>query len=210
MSTQDTKLAEALKVLQPAATTILSTRPMDFTDETYVGFQSMLDLPMRDVLRVYEGTNKFLVDVRGKVAWSPRQSRAVANILRRALRGEGAAVPSPAQVVTCFKCQSEFPTYPDLMEHKRSVHGFPAASAGAGIVPVLPDFKPIHNIDLRLFPAARYAVEDNTGKLRFIIVAEVKRLSRLTGKFVWTKYRYANEYLDKGDRTVREQIGDTK
>jgi hypothetical protein len=217
----DTKLAEALNVLQPTAQVILSSRPMDFEDANYVGFQPLLDQPMREVLHAYEGTNPFLRSLRSKPIWTARQSRAVANVLRRSLRGEGQSAPAAAkQPVKCFGCQMEFPTWDDLKTHKIVCLGRNAPASypppsGPPVTPdkrvnVLPDYVPEHNVDLRLFPAARYAVEDSSGRLRFIIITEIKRRSRLTGRFIWTKYHYANEYLDKGDRTVREQAGDTK
>ena len=59
----DTKLEEALDALPPMAATILGSRPMDFTDDSYVGFQELLDQSMRQVLAVYHGTNTFLVNV---------------------------------------------------------------------------------------------------------------------------------------------------
>jgi hypothetical protein len=215
----DTKLAEALKVLQPAANTILSSRPMDFDDATYQGFQELLDAPMREVLNVYEGRNSFLLDIRRKrdlktgqfAKWTPRQSRAVANILRRELRNEGNKATTKNW--ECWSCKMQFHTWDDLKTHKIVCQGNGSSlmnPAPQTTTPVLPDYVPVHNIDLRLFPAARFAVEDKEGKLRFIIITELKRRTRLAGRFVWTKFRYANEYLEKGDRTVREQAGDTK
>jgi len=206
----DTKLAEALEVLQPTAHVILSSRPMDFTDENYVGFQPLLDQPMREVLAAYEGTGRFLRDLRAYKTWTPRQSRALANVFRQALRGETKTSTSAAKL-QCFGCRMDFPSWDDLKAHKIVCKG----PVGSILQPekrvnVLPDYVPVHNIDLRLFPAARYAVEDATGTLRFFIITELKRRTRLAGRFVWTKFRYANEYLEKGDRTVREQSGDTK
>lgn len=211
----DTKLAEALNVLQPTAQVILSSRPMDFEDGSYHGFQELLDAAMREVLNVYEGSNSFLRDVRRKAPWSARQSRAVANVLRRELRSEQKTSGSTGtSAYECWGCGMSFGDYSDLKMHKIVCTASPSAPARAvapqTTVPVLPDYVPVHNVDLRLFPAARYAVEDKTGTLRFIIITELKRRVRLSGRFVWTKFRYANEYLDKGDRTVREQSGDTK
>lgn len=213
----DTKLVEALDALQPTAATILKNRPMPFEDGSYPGFQPLLDEPMRQVLRVYEGSNHFLRDQRSNKSWTPRQSRAVANILRSALRGE-----STSRDVECYKCGEKFPDFPTLMSHKKHScsgrKGDLAAPQGQPqsfqppqtTVPVLPDYQPKHNIDLTAFPPGRFAVLDDKGNDRFIIITELKRRTRLAGRFVWTKFRYANEYLDKGDRTVREQIGDTK
>lgn len=210
----DTKLAEALKVLQPAAHSILSTRVVDFEDDHYTGFQQILDAPMREVLAVYGGKNTFLYSVRTKNSWSPRQSRAVANIMRRGLRDEQQEARHGYKDPTykCFTCGEDIVGKDALYEHKRVVHGsgaYPPPSP-TEVVNVLPDYVPEFNIDLRLFPPARFAVEDKTGTLRFFIVTELKRRTRLAGRYVWTKFRYANEYLEKGDRTVREQAGDTK
>lgn len=220
MSTQDTMLVEALKALQPAAEAIIKNRSVPFVDADYPPFQNLLDVPMREVLHQYAGTNSFLRDVRRKQPWTPRQSRAVAEILRRELRGETSRrTSSQDRVYKCFKCGEELVGKTALYDHKRnacpgyaqgSIGDPNAAPSDAPIVNVLPDYVPVHNIDLRLFPAGRFAVEDATGTLRFFIVTELKRRTRLAGRFVWTKFRYANEYLEAGDRTVREQVGDTK
>ena len=211
MSTQYTNLAEAIKLLQPTAEVILRSRPMDFTDETYHGFQQLLDASMHEVLAAYEGNNHFLNDMRAKSAWTSRMSRAVSNILRRELRGEGIAAPVGGY--RCFDCGHMSGSYAALLDHKRGAHptsSTPTINAPIKEVAVIPLFTPTHNIDLRMFPPGRFAVTDPTGKVRFFVITELKRRARLTGRFVWTKYRYANEYLDKGDRTVREQIGETK
>jgi len=230
----DTKLAQALTVLEPTAEAILKNRGTDFTDQDIVPFQPLLDFPMRKVLASYEGTNSFLMDLRRKPNWTNRQARAVANIMRRELRGENSKFgtnpnnPVAPRNYTCYYCNEVLVGLDALYDHQAAVHqkgkryrGEQVGSNGpvetthfgaptGPMVPVLPDYKPELNIDLRTFLPGRFAIEDKTGTLRFFIITELKRRTRLWGKFVWTKYAYANEYLEKGDRTVREQAGDTK
>jgi hypothetical protein len=226
----DTKLAEAMKILQPTAEAILKHRATDFTDAEIIPFQPLLEFPLREVLAVYEGTNSFLMDLRRKQNWTNRQCRAVANIFRRELRGENGpkVVTREERAYTCYYCNEVLKGLTALYDHQAAVHqkgkhykreevgsNGPVETTHFGaptgpMVPALPDYKPELNIDLRTFLPARFAVEDNTGVLRFIIVTELKRRSRIWGKYVWTKYAYANEYLEKGDRVVREQTGDTK
>ena len=255
----DTNLAEVLKNLQPTAEVILKGRETDFDNDVYHHFDSLLTPALRQATEHYHGNDFFLRNLRdGSKPWTIGQARAVANIYRRALRGEArksaaapltaplptTSAPLPPQLqhakqYTCYDCKwvlggaNRTEALTALYDHRRIVHGkdqkgtyvapnTPAANASVEpsyggdvntfgpIVPVIEEYAPTLNIDLRGFLPARFAVEDNAGTMRFFIITELKRRSRLTGKFVWTKFRYANEYLEKGDRTVREQAGDTK
>lgn len=240
----DTNLAEVLTNLQPTAEVILKSREIDFDNDSYLPFDGLLTTPLRQATEHYHGGDFFLRNLRdAKKPWSIGQARAVANIYRRALRGEARqgdpAAPKSERKYDCFYCpkgSSVLVGLDALYQHQADVHQKgrfykagntpnlastapdmrgayeePAWGAPSGaVVPVLPDYVPEFNVDLRAFLPARFCVEDKTGTLRFFIVTELKRRSRLSGKFVWTKFRYANEYLEKGDRTVREQIGDTK
>jgi hypothetical protein len=262
----DTNLAEVLRNLQPTAEVILKARESDYESEDFEPFMTLITPALRHATEHYHGGDFFLRKLRdGSKPWTLGQARAVANIYRRALRGEprkgpntktgyastfspppaGTSVPAPAPATKphrawnykCFDCNEEFEgderaqVLDRLYQHRHDVHGksmkgtynapnTPEANSRVEpayvgdtmgpVTPVLPDYVPSLMVDLRAFLPARFAVEDNTGTLRFFIVTELKRRACLTGKFVWTKYRYANEYLEKGDRTVREQSGDTK
>ena len=191
-SKDDIMLAEALKVLQPTPKMILEHRPMDFNDETYLPFQLLLDEPMRQVVNVYQGNNTFLHDMRRKKPWTSRQARATANILLRQLRydaGKSTQATNASPAVT--------PAYPAPIPQ-----GTPK--------PVLPTFQPIHNINLREIPEGRYAIPGSVpGEWNFYIITKLKRNGSIRGRFRWGAQR-GRTYVNKGDLTVRKQVGDTK
>lgn len=99
----------------------------------------------------YKGTNTFIPKVRGKVM-SPGRARAVLNVMRQEMLGidppwkrkasstpaAGApAAPAAPRKWDCFKCGTEFPSWPTLSAHKRSCPGKPAAG-GAPSAPAAP------------------------------------------------------------------------
>lgn len=232
----DTNMAEVLANLQPTAEVILKARDKDFTNEDYPPFDGLLTDALRQAMSHYHGGDFFIRNMRdANKPWTTGQARAVANIVRRHLRGEDrkAGGNHLGRSYGCFYCpegpnKESFGNKADLYAHIDAKHpekrrmGRATAPANGPVetthfgpptgekVNVLPDYIPELNVDLRSFLPARFAVEDNTGTLRFFIITELKRRTRLEGKFVWTKFRYANEYLEPGDRTVREQAGDTK
>lgn len=121
----------------------------------------------------------------------------------------------------CFTCGVSISGYEALYEHREKEHGIARKGATTGATTtatpsasVLPSFTPKLNLDLRVLPDGRFALEpDGKNGLAspwFVIKRTTKRPYQRNGRFLWGRGRGRWEYVEKGRIEVRVQRGDTK
>ncbi len=264
---QTQHILDAVQAVDPTLEAVLKIIEVDFDDAKYEAFDNLLGVPIERFLSIYLGGNGFLNTVKSRVIkgriTSSKQRRAVANICRRALRGESlsgqhgyvasppdeAPKPHPndvgspfkeGQVVTaveadearnthgitsekCYKCNNfVIGSYQFLMnEHKPNCGNtaWPGlttnqswADNGSKNTHNIERSQPKFMLDLRTLPVdGRYAIKDGAGGHKFYLIKVLKRRSKLTGRFNWSKYpSYRHQTVEAGAILVREQSGDTK
>lgn len=131
MSKQDTGLDEVLAAMFVPARLLLEGRAQPFEDETFANFRGQLEDDLRIAVKGYRGPNGFVNKMKVVRNWSPKQSRAVANIFRAHLRGEeipyngprrkGSTHPGPKKAVRPEPVKMM--TYEELLDELKLVKG---------------------------------------------------------------------------------------
>lgn len=135
--------------------------------------------------------------------------------------GRKAIESTDLKVWECYTCHKYVVgSYEDLTAHKANTHSNAAvASYGTDsknqreVRNAFVRTEPTLQLDIRAaFPEqARFAVPQSDGSTNFYIKTTVKRRTKLTGRFRWSKYPSSYwGWLNPGDISLRKQSGDTK